>query len=199
MVGMTFHSPDGTHKSERNQDAFVDDTTGGINNTKCVEPSTPAELAQRLHKLAQHWEKLLFASGGRLDLKKCFYYIICWKWTNGIASMKTSAKLATNIALTCGNGNDATTTPIEHKEVTEAHKTLGTRMCPTGDIIAEANYLKNKAATIAGRIEVYQGPKWKAKLLYSSRYLPSMKYSLPITTLSRKQVDQFKRAQPKPF
>jgi len=102
--------------------------------------------------------------------------------------MMTNAELATNIALTCGN--DATTTPIEHKKVTEAHKTLGTRMCPTSDMIAEANYLKKKAATIAGRIEVYQGPKWKAKLLYSSRYLPSTKYSLPITTLSRKQVDQ---------
>ena len=35
--------------------------------------------------------------------------------------------------------------PIEHKEVIEAHKTLGTRMCPTGDMIAEANYLKNQS------------------------------------------------------
>jgi hypothetical protein len=75
--------------------------------------------------------------------------------------MMTNAELTTKIALTCGN--DATTTPIEHKEVIEAHKTLGTRMCPTGDMIAEAKYLKNKAATIAGRIEAYQGPKWKAK------------------------------------
>jgi hypothetical protein len=193
MVGMTFHSPDGTNKSERNQDAYVDNTTGGINDTQGIEPSTPAELAQRLHKLEQHWEKILFASGGRLELEKCFDYIICWQWTNGIASMMTNAELATNIALTCRN--DATTTPIEHKEVTEAHRTLGTRMCPTGDMTAKANYLKNKAATIAGRIEVYQGPKWKAKLLYSSRYLPSMKYSLPLTTLSRKQVDQI---QPRP-
>ena len=109
MVGMTFHSPDGTHKLGRNQDAFVDNTTGGINDTKDIEPSTLADLAQRLHKLAQHWEKLLFASGGRLELNICFYYIICWKWTNGIAFMITNAKLATNIALTCGN--DATTTP----------------------------------------------------------------------------------------
>jgi len=62
--------------------------------------------------------------------------------------MITNAKLATNIALTCGN--DATTTPIEHKEVTEAHKTLVTQMCPTDHTLAEANYLKNKAATIAG-------------------------------------------------
>ena len=147
---MTFHSPDGTHKSERNQDAFVDDTTGGINDTKGIEPSTPAELAQRLHKLAQQWEKVLFASGGRLDLKNAFIILYAG---NG------PTELTTKIALTCGN--DATTTPIEHKKVTEAHKTLGTRMCPTGDMIAEGNYLKNKAATIAGRIEVYQG--WKAK------------------------------------
>jgi len=111
---MTFHSPDGTHKSERNQDAFVDDTTGGINKTKGIEPSTPAELPQRLNKLAQHWEKLLFASGGRLELKKCFNYIICWKWTNGIASMMTNAELTTKIALTCGN--DATTTPLNTRK-----------------------------------------------------------------------------------
>ena len=59
---------------------------------------------------------------------------------------------------------------------------------PTGTMTTETHRLKAKASTIAAAIERFEGPAWKAQLLWSSRYLSSLKYSLPITTLSPAQV-----------
>jgi hypothetical protein len=62
----------------------------------------PIDLATLLHKQAQLWERLLFASGGRLQLPKCFYYLIVWKWTDGDAAMMSIEELNASISLTCG-------------------------------------------------------------------------------------------------
>ena len=73
---MSFISPDHSNPTARNNDAFVDDTTGDFNDTHLSTPLSPTDLAALLHKQAQLWERLLFASGGRLELPKCFYYLI---------------------------------------------------------------------------------------------------------------------------
>jgi hypothetical protein len=43
-------------------------------------------------------------------------------------------------------------------------------MNPTGTMTAEINRLKAKASTIASAIERFEGPPYKAHLLYTSRY-----------------------------
>ena len=73
MTGMSFCSPDHSNPTVRNNDAFVDDTTGGVNDTRLSTLLSPTALAALLQKQAQLWEGLLFASGGRLELPKCFY------------------------------------------------------------------------------------------------------------------------------
>jgi hypothetical protein len=186
MTGMSFCSPDHSNSTARNNDAFVDDTTGGVNDTHLSTPLSPTELAARLQKQAQLWERLLFASGGRLELPKCFFYMIVWKWTDGDATMMSVEELNASISLTCGSNPHPV--PIAQKEVHTSHKTLGTQMNPTGTMTAETNRLKAKASTIAAAIERFEGPPWKAHLLYTSRYQPSLAYSLPITTLSAAQV-----------
>jgi hypothetical protein len=77
MTGMSFCSPDHSNCTARHNDAFVvDDTTGGVNDTHLSTPLSPTELTARLQKQAQLWQRLLFASGGRLELPKYFYYLI---------------------------------------------------------------------------------------------------------------------------
>jgi exonuclease III len=186
MIGMSFCSPDHSNPTSRNNDGFVDDTTGGVNDTHSSTPLSPIDLATLLHKQAQLWERLLNASGGRLELPKCFYYLIVWKWTDGDAAMMSIEELNASISLTCGaNPNPV---PIDQKDVHTSHKTLGTQMNPTGTMTAETHRLKANASKIAAAIERFEGPAWKAKLLWTTRYLPSLGYSLPITTLSPTQV-----------
>jgi hypothetical protein len=59
-------------------EAFVDGTNMWLTGTY---PSTPTStLVSTMQRVAQVWERLLFASGGALALQKCFYCLACWKW-----------------------------------------------------------------------------------------------------------------------
>ena len=51
--------------------------------------ASPTTLAHTMEAVAQKWECLLFASGGALALKKCFWYLIVWKWEDGVPTMMT--------------------------------------------------------------------------------------------------------------
>jgi len=44
---------------------------------------TLTEILRHLQHNAQIWERLLYSSGGALNLKKCFWYLVFWKWKDG--------------------------------------------------------------------------------------------------------------------
>ena len=57
-------------------DGFVDDMTLWAqlqDNEK-----DPTKLSKKLKKAAQWWENLLHASRGKLEIDKCFFYILHW-------------------------------------------------------------------------------------------------------------------------
>jgi hypothetical protein len=59
-------------------DGFVDDTSIFTNN-----PSSSDDISVLKAKLqydGNYWAGLLAASGGHLELIKCFYYILTWAW-----------------------------------------------------------------------------------------------------------------------
>jgi hypothetical protein len=73
------------------------------------------------------WKELLEASGGKLELTKCFYYILTWRFdSNGnpvpttIAEQRETTEQISIIDTITNN-----VTYITQKEITEAHKTLG--------------------------------------------------------------------------
>ena len=55
---------------------FVDDTSLFCN----IDDNNIDELRQQLHHDMLIWQELLEASGGKLELSKCFYYILSWKF-----------------------------------------------------------------------------------------------------------------------
>jgi hypothetical protein len=62
-------------------DGFVDDTTPLFTNllNTIIESNDIEELTSRLRHDMNAWKELLEASGGKLELTKCFYYILSWK------------------------------------------------------------------------------------------------------------------------
>ncbi len=85
---MQFSSPDSTLRHSRLIDAFVDDTSVGF--TDQTGSASLADLTARLAHIAQRWEKLLFYSGGSLNLKKCSWYVLHWKWEKGRPTLTTT-------------------------------------------------------------------------------------------------------------
>jgi hypothetical protein len=74
--GVQFTYPDRRIQHVRHCDAFVDDTTSYLCNQLdwLARPPTNQVLFEGLRADAQIWERLLWSSGGLLEISKCRYY-----------------------------------------------------------------------------------------------------------------------------
>ncbi len=182
--GMVFTSPDGGTVSSRPIDGIVDDTTIGTNvkgnNQTCLEEA---------QDLARAWEHLLFLSGGTLAREKCFFYHIQWKWENGRATMSDPSE--SEIILP--RGDQEPDEQIQRKLSSEAHRTLGVRIAPDGNWLAELKHLKSKAKKYSQRLLSAKLSTTEAWLAYRTMYIPSMTYSAGITWLSKQQCDEIEK------
>ena len=182
--GMLFKTPDGTKSVERYSDAFVDDAQNGLNDAHLKTPWTLPELSQRLEDMSQTWEKLLFCSGGSLEPSKCFYYLIYWKWVEGLPQMMTKSDLASTPGIKITSGFSNIRVPIRHRDVTETHVTLGARLNPLCDDIEQVIYLKAQANRIANLIITSNLSSWETFIAYRYCWIPSVTYLLPTTTMT---------------
>jgi hypothetical protein len=77
--GLKFTDPARTDTLQRTMEGFVDNADVAINDANT--PCTPEHLAQVLQEDAKHWEHLLFISGGKLELNKCFFHMLTWQFS----------------------------------------------------------------------------------------------------------------------
>jgi hypothetical protein len=97
-TGLEFKNPADTIRHRRHSDGFVDDTTGY--HSKEVEwlrhTPTTQTVFEGLKKDAHTWERLLWTSGGLLELSKCKFYIAYWTFdADGVGRMLTKDELDT--------------------------------------------------------------------------------------------------------
>jgi hypothetical protein len=63
---------------EWNADSIVDDTSTRCNDSHLDKAMPYVELIAKAQACAQIWERLLYSSGGALELRKCFWYLVYW-------------------------------------------------------------------------------------------------------------------------
>ena len=146
--GAKFPDPAQTVLTTRPIDGFVDNTTGCTNQftmellmfankqhaaTKAYEMLKTIVLDAR--KLAHRWERLLWSTGGKLQLTKCFMYIIHWAFDdNGKPHQATNKYLEETLKILLiaisNSSNNGKTEILEQKECGEPHKTLGVKIAP---------------------------------------------------------------------
>jgi hypothetical protein len=110
-LAMSFVNPWGDILEEWNADSFVDDTSNRCNDSHLDKAMPYVELIAKAQACAQIWEWLLYGSGGALELRKCFWYLVYWQWENGHPSMAPSISCPGIIALTSGNVPNNTVIP----------------------------------------------------------------------------------------
>jgi hypothetical protein len=59
-------------------EGFVDDTSIFTNTS--LTRNNIQELKEKLRQDGTYWAGLLEASGGKLELVKCFFYLLTWRW-----------------------------------------------------------------------------------------------------------------------
>ena len=132
-TGIKLTSPDGTNTFSSVGTSFVDDSTLGATapNESMDEKRSEGELVRHINNLATKWEKLLFTNGGRLELSKCFWILVTWKWTRGTPAMATIDESPHHLSIS--QSEDTQEVMITRKEVTAAPKVLGCTMAANGD------------------------------------------------------------------
>jgi hypothetical protein len=102
-------------------------------------------LKQKIEHDGQLWAKFLHISGGALELPKCFFYILSWKWDKwGNPSPQTNQEQQIpNPTLQIDTIND--NNKITQKEAETSHKTLGTYKCLFGTEQDHFKHLSTKS------------------------------------------------------
>ena len=106
-----------------------------------------------MRQTAQRWERLLFAMGGALNHKKCYWYGIQWTFTpTGHSKMMNEpGEDDPDILLTAGNDTN-NATPIERVNTSIGKRTLGVRLAPDGNDRDELKYRQQQATKMQQKI-----------------------------------------------
>ena len=191
-TGITFNNPTRSLQTKRNIDAFVDDTTLWANLWK-----KQGNINNELAAMAQTWEQLLSASGGKLELTKCFYYIMDFEYDAvGHPRLKTGLS-TTPIMIT-----DSTTGEqyeIQQVPCNTDHKTLGCGLGPTGSLITAKQLIEKKMNEFRATITNTKFTRFEARLLIRSVYTPSLSYTLETTSFKYNELNKMQKKVLGPF
>ncbi|KAI2506413.1 hypothetical protein MHU86_8039 [Fragilaria crotonensis] len=127
-----YSTPDNGRHITLGMIGYVDDSNG---QTNCFYEGAGAEVSQvvkaKMRENANTWSKLLEVSGGALELTKCSYHIVTWKFSSSGAPV-----LSTDRAEFGGVTVSDMVTGEEHElqylSPYESHKTLGHYKEPAG-------------------------------------------------------------------
>jgi hypothetical protein len=145
--GITFRNPQGTIECNRIGEAYVDDTELWLT----MHEKDITQLATEMQDIAQHWEQLLYTTGGALALEKCFFVAIDWSFTKDEYTLCQPSEMNTSITLTSGS-NYQDSIPIVQSCPSEGHCNLGAWLAPDGNNVADLRVLCNTGKTMSTNI-----------------------------------------------
>jgi hypothetical protein len=159
--------------------AFVDDTdllVTSMNNEDSAQTVTSMQHA--LNK----WEGGLRATGGALEPRKTFWYLIDFAWTNGDWHYKKKSPRKLLVRNPEGIVQD-----LEQVSVSEARRTLGVRLAPDGSNKEEFDHLLTIAKTWAENIRTGKLARKYVWQSLNSTVMAQLSHPLPATTFSREE------------
>jgi hypothetical protein len=186
---MTMTSVDGKTKIAMRGDAFVDDA--GLGHTVILPKSADLGLVRRLtpttashlQSLAQQWERLLFSTGGALNLQKCFWFMLSWQWHGGKSRLDTNQTMPAEIKLTAGSQVHKPSV-IQRIEPTDSYRTLGVHISPSGSNKGAIRIMTDTALEYAQAITSSHLTRADTLTSYVQHLLPKIRYQLPALSLS---------------
>jgi exonuclease III len=181
--GATFTNYENTTKMKIHIIGFVDDCTQRVNEFESDIPPTPQQLLSTMQSDAQLWNDLLWTSGGALEQQKCSFHLIESSWNiDGHPFLKGGIQ-GQHIWLQ----DQSKSTPTHQKSNYDSHKTLGCLINPAYNHTQTWNSIQKKNESFASLLETNYFSRTEAWTFYTSIYLPSITYPLPITPLAQTQ------------
>jgi hypothetical protein len=180
---------------------YVDDGMPRVNDALQDTALPLPQLLDQAQASAQSWERLLFVSGGALELTKCFAYVVYWDLSNGGHRMIEPSDIPGVVV-----GEDPTTKvqgPIwltYGERLSEFHwldtiaptkglRTLGVRIAPAGNWTDEYEYRRLQARNLALKIAGSSISQETARVIYRMMVCPKLEYPLAVTQFLQKECD----------
>jgi hypothetical protein len=150
-------------------------------------PPSDEELVSMLQHDAQRWERLLWSSGGLLNLLKCLYYTMSWRFdVEGRPFLKSMDAIVPSLLLT--SGADPNNQPVTQYDVSEAHRYLGDWIACNLQMKTALSAIQETATNYARRVLTSPLSKRDAWIAYHAVFIPSMTYTFPVTHHSDKSL-----------
>jgi hypothetical protein len=188
-----YSNPDHTNSIHWTMVGFVDDSNGQVNNFHDLESMTTwRTLRHKAIANATTWAHLLHATGGALELTKCSYHMLTWKFSmQGAPVLVNDDQLLRELPV-----QDPLTERVQHLEYLtpyQAHKTLGHYKEPAGTQSTQFTKLKDRSTQITKFLWTTALSREETWLFYNACYLPAVQYPLTWTYFNKLLLDKIQR------
>jgi hypothetical protein len=110
------------------------------------------DAVTNLQQLGQQWERLLYATGGSINIEKSFWYMLSWTWNkSGNAKLKTIQQSPSILQLTSGRDTTIPVT-VPRIETSASFRTLGAHISPSGSQTITVQHFRSQATAFASCI-----------------------------------------------
>jgi hypothetical protein len=181
---MSFQSPNSSEGHDRLIDAFVDDTYLGFTDPGLITLET---MIAKLNHIAQTWEKILFYSGGALNLSKCSWYTVYWDWKKGRPPLRMIHKDDPTLTMAT-QGQTTDLSAIRRMETSDVSRILGVYLAPDGNFFDQLRVLKTKADGYAIRLRSPKLTPRDIQIFHKTMYSPAMRYVLPCLAIDEEEL-----------
>jgi len=167
-------------------EAFIDDTTLWL--TAAAIYSSIQALTTAMQDKAQSWERLLWTCGRALNLQKCFWYAISWKWGKHGEAIMCSIDDTPDLQIHLTHGSDhSKTIEIKRVDVSVGRCTLGMRLAPLGTDEEEFEHHKSIGQKV--QMHMMHAPlnRESTQLGFFSIAQQQIGHTLPVTCFSQEQ------------
>ena len=164
---------------------YVDDVTLFV-SLDPKEPQTEEQVKKRIQRMASKWEKLLFLTGGKLELSKCFWLPITWNWRHGEPVVKGTRDSPVELHLT--ESESRTKINIPRIAPSTAEKRLGIRYSADGKWAKEYKYWLDFTKDFAITVRKARLDRLGGYQAYKALWCAKFRYSAPVIGLSKQQL-----------
>ena len=173
--GAVFSTPDKSFQVTLYMLGFVDDTSNRTNDFFSDPQPSIQHLLDLMSHDAQLWQNLLHSSGGDLELPKCSFHHVRFKFSNTGRPHMVQGCFSPDLFVTTSQGNKVR---IKQLCTNKSHKLLGCHKAPTGNSDSQYYSIKTKCDDYAKVIQSSCLTRLEAKVFYRHIYIPSVSYPL---------------------
>ena len=169
---------------------YVDDVTL-ITSLRTEEPQTEKQVRNRLRIMATRWEKLLYLTGGKLELSKCFWIPIVWEWRKGDPVLLRKRNQVYDMIITESESGEKVCIPRSHPAAAEIR--LGIRYSLDGTWSQEYNFWKEFSTEFASTVKKAKLDRAGGYHTYNTLWCSKFRYGAPVISFTEKQLNNIQK------